>query len=99
MEKTMYDLLMAMSDEDAEFSENALVFIKEPIKISAPARITVVEPNANGGWGEITDGGVHDGKIFIAAVSYFRGFMHYDWTLEDVFYEVRERRCNILRYE
>jgi hypothetical protein len=93
MDKTVLDLLIEISDDHTEYSERSAVYVQEPITLNSPARISEIETPGDE-LSCLNDGGIHDGKTLLATASYIHSFMYPDWTMEDVFYEVRKRMCH-----
>lgn len=95
MSKKIFEILDELSKSDIERTDDYGVYVQIPLTETSDARITKIVLFPNG----IIDrsGGIDDQKEFLATVSYIQSFMYHDWTIEDVFYEVRERLCGVLR--
>lgn len=95
MEKLIYKILEELEESKFEISNELAVYVQYPLTFSSFARISKIIHKENGDV-DFT-GGIDDGKELLATTSYIQSFMFYDWTLEDVFYEIRERINGVFR--
>ena len=92
MTETIIQVLYRISQiEDDDIINNAVVFIKEPKTTQSPARIYFDKAHVGGWERDKGDYGFGDGMVFFYTVSYLKSFMNSDYTMEDVFNEVRNR--------